>query len=501
VSRPVRNVVIVGRDAAAWLTALGLKRAFGRQGVNVTVLELPSMVRSADVLVGLPTLEGLHRLLGLDTDDMLAATAGAYALGQQFANWSQARPPFVHAYDTHGAPIHRIDFLQHWLKARSEGMNVPLEEFSLGAAAAKHGRFVVHGDATSGFSKARAGYHLDASAYIRLVRQKAIELGVQRQAGKLGEVVRSDSGIVSVSLAGGEPLAADLFVDASGVDAVLIGKVLEQPLESWSPWFGCDRVLVTSGPKLNPLPAMSRISGFKAGWIGMFPLRDRTPVVAAYDSRRISDAEMLQSASVLCGMRLGDAFVAPCEPGMRSAPWTGNCVAIGEAAVVLEPLDAASLHMIHVGLSHLITLFPVSAEAMLEAEPFNTSMQNHARNLRDFQIVHYRLNGRLDEPFWDRARETPPPPELAAKLDLFAARGAVALYDDETFQEENWASVLIGHGLIPRGYDPQVDTLAPDELIAAFQRMLGFIASTVRDMPSVEAQLELFAPLPSNASF
>jgi tryptophan halogenase len=500
-SGPVRNVVIVGRDAAAWLTALGLRRAFGRQGVNVTVLELPSMVRSADVLVGLPTLEGLHRLLGLDTDDMLAATAGAFALGQQFANWSQGRPPFVHGYDTHGAPIHRIDFLQHWLKARSEGMNVPLEEFSLGAAAAKHGRFVVHGETTSGFSKARAGYHLDATAYVLQVRQRAIAAGVQRQAGLLGEVVRSDAGIASVSLIGGEPVTGDLFIDASGPDAVLIGKTLEQPLESWSSWFGCDRVLVTSGPKLNPLPAMSRISAFRAGWIGMFPLRDRTPVIAAYDSGKISDAEMLQNASVLCGMRLGDAFVAPSAPGMRNAPWTGNCVAIGEAAVALEPLDAAPLHMIHVGLSHLITLFPVRAGVMPEADPFNTSMQNHARNLRDFQIAHYRLNERLDEPFWDKAREAEPPPELATRLDLFAARGAVALFDDETFQEENWASVLIGHGLIPRGYDPQLEALASDELIQAFKSMLGFIAAAVRDMPSVEAQLELFSPLPSNASF
>jgi tryptophan halogenase len=501
VSRPVRSVAIVGRDGAAWLTALGLQRAFGRQGVSITVVELPSMTRSVDVQVALPALEGLHRLLGLDEITVLAECSGVYALGQQFANWSRARPAFVHAYDSHGAPIRRVEFLQHWLKARGEGMNVALEDFSMGAAAAKHGRYIVHNEATSGFSKARSGYHLDAVAYVRMVRHQAVLAGVQRVAGVLDQVTAGPNGIASVSLVGGQSVAADLFIDATGVEANLIGKALESPFESWSQWFGCDRILAASGPRMNPLPAMSRISAFKAGWVGMFPLRDRTPVVAAYDSRRMSDEEMLQSARVLTGLRLGDAVVTPFEVGFRPGAWRGNCVAIGEAAACLEPLDAGPLHMVHVGLSHLIALFPVDADAMLEAQAFNDAMGAHARHLRDFQMTHYRLNGRLDEPFWDRLREAEPPPELAYKLDLFAARGAVALYDDETFQEENWTSILIGHGLFPRGHDPQADAMAPEDQIETFKRMLGFIAAEVRDMPSVEAQLELFAPAPSSASF
>ncbi|MBW8860171.1 MAG: tryptophan 7-halogenase, partial [Caulobacter sp.] len=89
----------------------------------------------------------------------------------------------------------------------------------------------------------------------------------------------------------------------------------------------------------------------------------------------------------------------------------------------------------------------------------------------------------------------------AYKLDLFGARGAVALYEDETFQEENWISILIGHGLIPRSHDPQADAMPAEEQIQSFKRMLGFIAAEVREMPSIEAQLELFAPPPSSASF
>jgi tryptophan halogenase len=500
-SRPVRSVAIVGRDVAAWLTALGLQRALGRQGVVVTVVELPSALRSVDVVVALPALEGLHRLLGLDESEVLAACAGVYALGQQFANWSRSRPPFVHAYDSQGAPLRQVDFLQHWLKARSEGLDVALEDFSLGAVAAKQGRFIVHNDATDSFSKARCGYHLDASTYVRFLRQKAVQAGVQRVAGTLDRVARTSQGVASVSLSGGATVAADLFVDASGVESVLTGKALEVSFESWSAWFGCDRILAASGPRLTPLPAMSRIAAFTAGWTGMFPLQDRTPVISVYDSRRISDDEMLRNTAVLTGMRLGDAVVSPFAAGCRATPWTDNCIAIGEAAAVLDPLDAAPLHMIHIGLSHLISLFPVDADQPLEAQPYNDAVLGHARNLRDFQIAHYRLNERLDEPFWDAAREAEPPPGLAYKLDLFAARGAVALYEDETFQEENWSSILVGHGLIPRAHDPQADAVPREEQIQSFKRMLGFIAGEVREMPSIEAQLELFAPMPSSSPF
>jgi tryptophan halogenase len=121
VSRPIRSVAVVGRDIAAWMTALALQCAFGRQGVSVTVVELPSALRAVDAVIALPALEGLHRLLGLDESEVLAACSGVYALGQQFANWSRSRPPFVHAYDSQGAALRQVPFLHYWLKAAPKG--------------------------------------------------------------------------------------------------------------------------------------------------------------------------------------------------------------------------------------------------------------------------------------------------------------------------------------------------------------------------------------------
>src|SRR5262249_3101067 len=59
-SHAIRHVVIVGRDAPAWLSACALQYALGPAGVDVTVVELPSRAQAADLCISLPALEALH---------------------------------------------------------------------------------------------------------------------------------------------------------------------------------------------------------------------------------------------------------------------------------------------------------------------------------------------------------------------------------------------------------------------------------------------------------
>jgi tryptophan halogenase len=114
--------------------------------------------------------------------------------------------------------------------------------------------------------------------------------------------------------------------------------------------------------------------------------------------------------------------------------------------------------------------------------------------MRDFQAAHFALNRRFGEPFWDAVREQVPPESLARKLKLFEARGVVSINEEETFEEDSWNAVFMGHGLEPRAWDPLVELMPDPELMAQFQRMLKFIAGEVEAMPSLQAQLEMNAP-------
>lgn len=486
-TRRAREVVIVGRDWAAWIVALGLRRAVGRIGVNVRVVELPSMVDRLNVVVALPSLAGLHALLGLDDATVFERCGGVPMLGQRFVGWSGGDTSFIHAYDIQRPAIDDIDFLQFWVKATERGLRVALEEFSLAAVAAKQGRVSDAKGGPNSLAGFTPGYHLDASAYAALLREATIKAGVAHGAATLRDIERRDERIVAVTLDDGTRVEGDLFIDASGSEAVLMA---DAERTSWRDRFGCDRIVAMSGPPLRPLPAYGQVSAFDTGWIGLFPLRGRTALVAACQAEGRSDEELVERLAGLAGIRLGtDAVVSPFAAGALTRPWTGNCIAIGEAAVTLEPLDAVQPQIVQIGLSNLVALWPVDADAAVEADAYNAAVHSHVANLRDFQLAHYLLNRRVGEPWWDRTRAVPPSGRLTEKLSLFAARGQIPLHDDESFAGHNWSALFVGHGVIPRSYDPRVDKVSDEEQIGKIRALLHVIADEVRAMPTVEQYL------------
>jgi len=490
----IDHIVIVGRDAAAWLAAVSLRRAFADTGLAVTVIELPTVLAAADVYTATPVLDGLHSLLGLAEADVLRVCRGVPVIGQRYSGWNGAGSAFVHGYDVKRPAIDDVDFLHFWVKARGQGMRVPWEDFSIAAAAAKQARLAPPGSDRTAFGTVVPGYHLHARSYAGALRQLAVSNGIRLVTAELASIERDGDRIVALHLDNSTRVAGQLYIDASGVEAVLTA---DRPFDDWGASLPSDRTVALTGPALRPLPGFSEITAVPAGWIGMFPLQDRTAVIGSYRRAECSDAEMVATIAGFTRMRFDAAPVfRDLRPGMR-APWVGNCIAIGDAAGALETLDAVQLLAAHVGISNLIEMFPVDAAAMPEAAVYNATVQRYLTGIRDFQIAHYALNGRIGEPLWDAARAAPPPATLATKLALFAARGLVPMYDDETFLDPNWAAILIGHGLIPRDYDPAVDRMPAPAQREKFQALLHLIAQEVRAMPDIATYLAADVPAPA----
>lgn len=491
-SRPVRTVVVVGAGAPLWLTALALRKAFGAGGLEVRAVETgpptPGLSHA-----GLPAVGNLHQLLGL-SDVELARRCGAVpSLGQRFAGFAGDGLAFLHPYDTHGHSVDYVDFVHHWVLARRRGLKAALEDFSLGAAAAKQGR-IVEGDDPGRLSSPGVGLHVDAVAYAALLRQRVLADGVGVEQGAVTDVERSGERIEAVVVEGGAVVAGDLFVDVG--DGALIGQMPGAGFEAWSAWLPFDRVLPLSGQRLNTLPAYAHIEAVDGGWVGLYPLQDRTAGLAVYDSK-VADAQgMVRRAEEVSplGWRHGEALVL--KPGMQTRPWIGNCVALGAAAIALDPSDAAPMHALQAGLSHLVTLFPADIASGPEARAYGAAMAAHGQSLRDFQAMHYHLNRRSGAP-WEAARRAEPPADLAYKLQLFGARGVVPTREDEAFQPANWAACLIGHGVIPQAYDPLAEGVSEAEQIQIFQKILGRIAGDVGRMRPLEARLAAMTQRPA----
>ena len=103
--------------------------------------------------------------------------------------------------------------------------------------------------------------------------------------------------------------------------------------------------------------------------------------------------------------------------------------------------------------------------------------------MRDFICMHY-VTARRDEPFWKDAAAIQPGPSLAHTLALFAERGRLPYYEEETFSRESWAAVLLGQGLVPHHADPLADSLPQDRVQLELKRYADLIRDVVAAQPN-----------------
>jgi tryptophan 7-halogenase len=482
----VSKVVIIGRDAPLWLSALALYRALAPAGVTVEVVELPGLVQAQDIHTSLPALEAFHRQLGLDEHALLKRTGGSFTLGQSFQGFAGDDGAFFHPYGSHGFPITTTGaaFLHYVTRARRQGLGAAFEDFSLTAAAAKQGRFIVPDDDVMAFARSDYGYHLPARAYAEALSEAVRAQGIAVHPARHVTVEWQEGG----DIAAVNGISGDLFVDASGSASVLVRGALATPFDSW-PGFPADRILTASGPRLRSLPPYARIQALDNGLLGMFAAQDATRITYAFNSQAESDEAALQMAAT-SRLRLGDAVVTPLEQG-RSEPWVRNVVAIGEAACVFDPVDGLSLHSVQAGLVHLLGLFPRDGHRVPERAEYNRRMGRMSIRARDFQLVRYHLSRRV-QPFWQRARAHAMPAELRERIEAFTVAGQVPLFDEDTFEIDSWNAILIGHGLSPEAYDPAADLAGDHILMDHFRRIFSGIRLKAERAPSHDEYLEIF---------
>ncbi|RYY35618.1 MAG: hypothetical protein EOP59_15270, partial [Sphingomonadales bacterium] len=439
-----------------------LRRAFARAGLEVQWIETPGEISGHEVVASLPNLPSLHRLLGLDEAALLRAARGCFTLGQQYVGLAGGDAEFLHSYGPVGRPFAGMPFLQFWLKAHAAGLPAGLGDFAREGVAARNGRLRV-GDSKEHDATAH-GYHLDARGYAGLVRAHAAREGVTIVADAAPQAIAESGRVASLRLSDGRIVAGDLFVDATPSARILAALGDGDPVDAAVS--SCDRLLRASGTPLRPLPLYSRIAAHRAGWSALYPLQDRTGAVVAYDSAHMSDDE---AAAHLGLQSAATPECLPLSPTQRSRPWIGNVVAVGEAMGRGEPFAATALHRLQIAVTHLVSLFPVDADAMPEAGIYNEELTEWHARLQDFNAMAYALNGRTGEPFWDAARTRPVSEALDARIGLFGARGVVAAYNQDSFAEDEWQTCFLGLGLVPRSWDPQADHADEQAVMADFR--------------------------------
>lgn len=456
-SGPVKRVAVVGSDSVAWIAAMALRRAFRHRELEVTVVDTATAVSHPRGRWTLPSQRGMHAMLGIQEADFIGATGATFKLATEHRGWQGEGSRFMHAHGELGSELSGTAFYKYLLNQAIEGHVASADDYSLATVAARLGRFarpMGEGDAlTASFTY---GFHLDETAYANYLRQHATRLGVGTVAGELLDIEMTEGGdIAALRLANGVRAVADLYLDCTGSQALLIGRIGSSERDDWTRWLPCNRMLSGTAPANASAPALTQTTATEAGWQWRMPTAAHSFAGYVYSSAHVDDSTaLLTLAASVDG--LANARVENLRPGRRRQLWERNCIALGAAAMELEPLVGADLHAAQLGIGALIELFPAGAVNPVEAAEYNRVMSEHCDGLRDFTLAHYHVGPARAGAFWSAVRATPLPDRLAYKLDLFSANGRIQMLDHETFEETDWAWLLLGGRQTPRALELQL---------------------------------------------
>jgi tryptophan halogenase len=178
-----------------------------------------------------------------------------------------------------------------------------------------------------------------------------------------------------------------------------------------------------------------------------------------YASAHQSDEAALQELMAGVAEPLAEPRVRAFAAGCREVSWHRNVVALGAAAGCVEPLTAADHHMVTNSLFNLLDHFPDREFDPANMASYNAIIGDELERIRDFTLLHYRLSRREDSAFWRSFAGLEVPASLAQRVDMYRATGRLVLQQPELFSELDWFWILEGMGVVPRDYDPLVDTV------------------------------------------
>jgi tryptophan halogenase len=254
-------------------------------------------------------------------------------------------------------------------------------------------------------------------------------------------------------------------------------------VESWQHLLPCDRILTAPQALGETRAPYMAVKAGAAGWQWRMPLQRMVSAGLVYSSAHLSDdaaaQELAGVAQPIMEPRLR-SFAA----GRRRTFWDKNVVAIGPAAGGLEPLAITDLQLSNAGLFGLLDHFPDTQFDPANIAAYNAAIGDEFECVRDYVLLHYCAARREDTPFWQHFANLPLPERLQRRIDTYRAAGRVSIQGQEPFSDLDWFWILDGAGIVPRDYDPLVDTVDFEQVKRLMQAISQKVTSDVSSAPT-----------------
>jgi tryptophan halogenase len=466
---PISRIAIVGSGLALRMISATLARHLppSVQILSVNCEDAPT----SDLFLGSitpPSAYAFNLIAGVTEPRLLLDTATSFNWGTVFSEWGAAQRSWVQCFHL-PLPVHDGVQFHHYL-AR-QGVQ-KLEPFLVSAVASRHGVFAHPLEKGSQpLSRGEYGYQFDAQSYQVPFAAAARAGNLQVIAAKLAAVELGANGIEALRLDDGQWVRAGLYIDCSGPQALLISRLDAE-------FRGGRRLRAFMSRRETPElgPPCRHVKGGNYGWQSDTFLQGITARLTVFDTA--SEAEALAAHG-------GNPQAASeVRLGRYTRPWSGNCVSVGQAAGVLEPLTHAPMLLLQRDIERLAALIPFSADMSMERGEYNRQSEDDYSHAELFHRALFETAPPPASPYWRAAVEEPVPEKLALKLAQFSRRGVPVSFDLEPFTPEDWTILHFGMGRAPERHDRVADRASDREVQLWLTNRRRDIDQLVQRMPS-----------------
>jgi tryptophan 7-halogenase len=471
---PVRHIAVCGGGLAAHMTAAALARQMP-ESIQISLVDGED-VPASDLMYGdlvPPAAYTFNLAAGVTEPRLILETGTTFSWGTRFTRWGGEQRSWIQCFHQALPIIGGVQFHQY-LRRLDIG---ELEPFLTSGVAARHGAFAHPLEkGPKLLSRAEYGYHVEPQSYRRAFTAAAHGSRVRMVMPAIADIERGADGVRALRLADGSTHEADMYVDCTGADARLISR-LGLP----SPAGRQLRAAVSIRDATGPGAPCRSVTAQDFGWQSEASLQGR--VVRLTVCHPESGSAALEAHG---GTPLASSDVTL---GRRAEAWSGNCVSIGHAACVVEPLTQAPMLLLQRDIERLLTLIPFSTDMSVERREYNRQSGEDHLNVELFNRALFETKSVSDAPYWRAARAEPIHERLAQKIARFEERGALVMFDLEPFNAEDWTILHFGLGRRAARHDRVADRIPEDEVRQYLTRMRREIEDLAKSLPAHDVYL------------
>ncbi len=473
----IKSIVIVGGGTTGWIAAAYLAKAL-QKSVTITLIESDKIPTLGVGEATVPSIRTeLFDFLEIPESEWMPKCNGTFKIGIKYVNWAYSpsvtkNNTFYHVFGE-AKECDSVPLTHYWIKKRLNGYERAMSDCCYHSTALcdynKSPKFL---DGSPGVNYA---YHFDAALVAQFLAKWAVKQGVVRVIDQVTDVLLDDTGAIScLKTQNGNTYKADLYLDCSGFQGLLINKALKEPFISYSDSLLCDSAValqIQTDKNDDNLKPYTTATAFSSGWTWEIPLYGRLGTGYVYSQNFLSPEKAEQE------LRAYHGEIAKNIPtkhikirlGRNERSWVKNCVSLGTACGFIEPLESTGIYFIYAALKQLVRYFPDKSINPALINKFNERIAFMIDDVRDFIVLHYCTTFREDTPFWKANKfELKIPDSLQNLLELYKAGvpinipytdeyGYNQVFDagfDKFWTNSNYMAILTGMNYLPNSAYP-----------------------------------------------